>query len=53
MKKKPDPKKKPEPVYSNSVRRRLEVQQGKEKAENPEHGQNCMCLYCRSQRARR
>lgn len=50
MKKKPEPKKPPKgsPVYSNSVKRRLEAQQGKEKAETPEHGANCCCLYCRS-----
>jgi hypothetical protein len=51
VKKKPEPKK-PKPVYSNSTRRRVEIQQGKEKAETPEHGANCMCLYCRSQRTR-
>lgn len=50
MKKKPEPKK-PKPAYSNSVKRRLEIQQGKKKAETPEHGANCMCLYCRSTRA--
>lgn len=44
-------KKKPEekPVYSNSVKRRLEIQ-APEKAKTPEHGVNCHCLYCRSQR---
>ncbi len=50
MKKKPEPKK-PKPVYSNSVKRRLEIQ-APEKAKTPEHGVNCMCLYCRSQRSK-
>ena len=52
MKKKPQPKKpeKGSPVYSNSVKRRLEIQ-APEKAKTPEHGANCCCLYCRSQRA--
>ena len=49
MKKKPE--KKPKPVYSNSVKRRLEIQ-APEKSKVPVHGLNCCCLSCRSQRAR-
>ena len=50
MKKKPE--KKPKPVQSNSVKRRLAIQQPEKKKIETTHGGHCCCLYCRSQRAR-
>jgi hypothetical protein len=49
MKKKPEPKK-PKPVYSNSVKRRLAIQQTEKKKIETTHGGHCQCLYCRSGR---
>ena len=51
MKKKPEPKK-PAAVYSNSVKRRLAIQKPEDKDKPAEHGQNCICLYCRANRPR-
>ena len=48
MKKKPEEK--PKPAYTNSVKRRLEIQAPEKKDKAPEHGVNCCCLHCRSQR---
>lgn len=51
MKKKP-PEKKPKPVQSKSVQRRLAIQQPEKQGKPATHGVNCSCLYCRSQRRR-
>ncbi len=50
MKKKPE--KKPKPVQSKSVQRRLAIQQPEKQGKPATHGASCSCLYCRSQRAR-
>jgi len=44
--------KKPKPVISKSIQRRLAVQLP-DKVIRTEHGPNCICLYCRSQREKK